>query len=194
MSKNIKVTKEDIIQVSYTIVKKEGMDQLSVRKIAQQLNCSVQPIYYQFGNLEELKKTIWEKIVATYQNYMKRNLDKESPYKQMGINYINFAKEEPKLFQMLFMSKTDLTPESFLIHDESFPDIEKYASVATGLKSENLRKYHLRMWTFTHGIACLVAMKTCNFEQEEIKTLLTDEYQALNLLEQERKKKNEQNN
>lgn len=191
MLKNTKISKEDIINASFEIVKKEGMDGLNVRKIAEKLNSSVQPIYYQFGSIEELKKVLWEKAAATYQSYMNSNLNEGNPYKMMGINYIRFAKEEPVLFQLLFLSETSKTPEQIMTNDAAFDDVCQYAKVATGLEEKDVKKYHLRMWMFTHGLACLVATRTCTFTDEEINQLLIDEYQALNLLEKERKEKHD---
>lgn len=188
MRKNKKVSKEDIMHVAFEIVKKEGMKVLNVRKVAEQLNTSVQPIYYEYGSLEELKKALEKKVLETYQAYMNVDAEKGRPYKATGMNYIKFAKEEPILFKMLFMSKTSYTPEHVMRQDQAFNDICKYAKKATGLTKDVVRKYHLRMWMYTHGIACLVATQTCQFTEQEISTLLSDEYEALNLLEEERKK------
>lgn len=186
----MKISKDDIIETSFEIVKNEGMDALTVRKIANKLHASVQPIYYQFGSLEELKKELWKKVESTYQNYMHRDLGYLHPYKRMGLNYIRFAKEEPILFQLLFLSDTAYT-EQTLYQEQTFTEVCKAAQDATGLTEEKVKKYHLRMWIYTHGLACMVARKTCNFTEDELSNLLTDEYQALNLLEKERKNEDE---
>lgn len=39
------------------------------------------------------------------------------------------------------------------------------------------------MWTFTHGIATMIATKTCEISEEQISEMLTDEFKALMLLE-----------
>lgn len=44
---------------------------------------------------------------------------------------------------------------------------------------ENIKRFHLKMWMFTHGISCLVATGTCEFSDEEISSLLTEEFKAL---------------
>ena len=45
------------------------------------------------------------------------------------------------------------------------------------------------MWIFSHGIATLVANDTVNLSDEQIKKLLSDEFQALMLLEENRDNK-----
>lgn len=184
-----RITKNDILTEAYEIVRKQGFDALNARVIAKNLNCSIQPIFHNFANMETLKTEVLEIIFKTYQIYMNKNLDKEFPYKQIGINYINFAKEEPKLFQIMFMNDTELTTKNYIENDKSKLDIPKYVSLSNGLSIENATKYHLKMWVFTHGIACLVAMKTCSFTDEEINIMLKEEYKALNLLEGEKNEK-----
>lgn len=185
MIKEPKITRDNIINEAYNIVKVKGMESLNVRDLATNLNSSVQPIYYQFGNIENLKKEVLNKVVSTYMKYMNMDLDSKLPYKQIGLNYIKFAKEEPKLFQMIFMTKTDLSIEKFMEADKNFEDIKKYVSLSTGLKDKKVKTYHTKMWLFTHGIACLLATGTCKLTDKEIRDLLTEEYRALNKLEEE---------
>lgn len=179
-----KIQKENIIEAAYEIVKKEGMEGINARAIAKKLNCSVQPIFHKFSNMEELKKELVQKVLQTYRKYMTVDSKSPFPYKEIGINYIKFAKEEPQLFRIIFMSQSNLTPESFITYDESYIDISKYAENATGIASkEDVNSFHLKMWTFTHGIATMIATKTCDFTDEQINKLLTDEFKALMLLE-----------
>ena len=44
----------------------------------------------------------------------------------------------------------------------------------TGLSFEEQKKFHVKVWIFTHGIACLVATNTVEFSDEEIEKLLTE--------------------
>ncbi len=189
MLRNPRVTKEAIIEAAIDIIKKDGLDMLNVRNIANVLGCSVQPIYYQFGSFDELKKAVWKQIQQTYYDYMHFRVEGIPQYKQMGINYIRFAREQPKLFQLLLMSKTSLSPREFIVADQNYHDMMvNLGKAISGVNDEKeLTAYHLRMWTFTHGLACLIATGTCVFTEEEISMMLTDEYQALNLLEEKRK-------
>ena len=91
------------------------MEKLSNRELASKLKCSIRPIYYQFVNVEEMQKELYLKIEQYFYKFILDNMVKEIPkYKQVGINYIKFAKKEKKLFQTLFMSDTGLTPDAFV--------------------------------------------------------------------------------
>ena len=51
-----RIQREDIINTAFEIVKEKGMEGLNARDVAKKLNCSIQPIFYQFSNMEELKQ------------------------------------------------------------------------------------------------------------------------------------------
>ena len=55
MPPKVKITKEDIIKTAIDIVRDKGADAINARNIASVLNCSTQPIFSNFDNMEELK-------------------------------------------------------------------------------------------------------------------------------------------
>ena len=103
-----RVQKEDIIKVTLEILKKEDMKSVNARKIAKELNCSVQPIYHNFKNMEDLKQVVFKEMYKLYQEYMIKGSKEEKSYKGMGLAYIKYAKDYPNYFKLIFMNKTDL--------------------------------------------------------------------------------------
>lgn len=168
-----KYTKEEIINTTYDIVKKEGFEKVNARRIAHELGCSVQPIFHNFTSMEELNKEVYKKIYQKYQEYMlKGKENKDNPYKQMGLSYIAFASDYPEFFKILFMQKTNKNASDFILVDSLGNDVIKVGQTLTGLSFEEQKKFHVRVWIFTHGIACLVATKTIQFSASEISELL----------------------
>lgn len=172
MAPRRKFLKEDIIQIAYEIVKEEGLESINARRVAKELNSSVQPIFHNFATMEELKKEVYEKIYQKYKEYMLSGVEKEKAYKQMGISYIQFAKDYPEFFKIIFMQKTNLDAEKFVMADAIGDDIIKKGQLLTGLSYEEQKKFHVKVWIFTHGIATLVATKTVEFTDLEISELL----------------------
>lgn len=175
MPKAIQYSKEDVIQAAYEIVKIEGIEGINARKVAKKLNASVHPIFHHFENMEDLKKAVYEKIENTYHEYMLSGTDNEQAYKQTGLSYIKFAKEYPQFFKMIFMQKTNLNAEDFMMADKGCSDeVIKAGQKLTGFSYEEQKQFHIKVWIFTHGIACLAATGTVDFTDEEIEKLLTD--------------------
>ncbi|MGN1299057.1 MAG: TetR/AcrR family transcriptional regulator [Candidatus Scatovivens sp.] len=186
MPTKIKISKDMILDAAFEIVRKEGMEKLSNRELANKLKCSIRPIYYQFENVEEMKKELYMKIEKYFYKFLLDNKIQGIPqYKQVGINYIKFAKKEKKLFQILFMGDIGLTPSAFVSKEgEDYKEIEKLIKISTNLKENDIKDFHTKMWIFCHGIATLVANSTVKLTDNQIQELLSYEFQALMLLEE----------
>ena len=167
-----KFTKEDIIDVAYEIVKEDCIENLNARTVASSLNSSVQPIFHNFANMEDLKKSVINKIYNTYQEYMKNGATEEKAYKGMGMAYIKFAKSYPNFFKVLFMSKSKLSQNNFIQNDDIGNNVIRKGQLFSGLSLEQQKKFHLKVWIFTHGIATMVVSKTVDFTDDEIEKLL----------------------
>lgn len=186
MPTKIKISKDMILNAAFDIVRHHGIEKLSNRELANKLKCSIRPIYYQFENVEELQKELYTKIEKYFYKFLLDNMNNEIPkYKQVGINYIKFAKKEKKLFQTLFMSEVGLTPNVFVSKEgDDYKEIEKFIKISTNLKGDDIKDFHTKMWIFCHGIATLVANNTISLTDSQIEKLLSYEFQALMLLEE----------
>lgn len=186
MPTKIRISKDMILDAAFEIVRKDGMEKLSNRELANKLSCSIRPIYYQFENVEEMQKELYLKIEQYFYKFILDNMVEEIPkYKQVGINYIKFAKKEKKLFQTLFMTDVGLTPDAFVSKaGEDYKEIEKFIKISANIKEEDIKDFHTKMWIFCHGIATLVANDTIKLTDNQIQDLLSCEFQALMLLEE----------
>ena len=133
-----------------------------------------------------MQKELYLKIEQYFYRFLLDNTIEGIPqYKQVGINYIKFAQKEKKLFQILFMSNAELTPDAFVSKaGEDYKEIEKLIKLSTNLKEEDIKDFHTKMWIFCHGIATLVANGTVKLTDNQIQELLSQEFQALMLLEE----------
>ena len=186
MPTTIKISKDMILDAAFKIAREEGIEKISNREIAKKLECSIRPIYYQFENVQEMQKELYLKIEKYFYQFLMNNMVDDIPkYKQIGIHYIKFAQKEKKLFQILFMGDMGLTPNAFISKSgKDYEDIEKLIKISTNLDEKEIKDFHTKMWIFTHGIATLVANNTVHLEEEQIKELLSNEFQALMLLEE----------
>lgn len=186
MSKNVTITKEMILASAFDIVREKGLEGISNRELAKKLNCSIRPIYYQFQNVEELYNELYIEIEKYFYRFLMDNMNDDMPkYKQVGINYIKFAKEEKEFFKILFMSEVDLGLNDFIAKDmEDFKELSKLIKISTNLNDEDIESFHIKMWIFSHGLATLVASSTLNISDKQLKQLLSLEFQALMLLKE----------
>lgn len=186
MPTTIRITKEMILNAAFDITRNEGIEKLSNREIAKKMNCSIRPIYYQFKNSEELYKALYNKINSYFYDFIMKNIADDIPhYKQIGINYIKFAQEETNLFKVLFMSPSRNLSNTFVETDKTgFAGVVAAIKLSTHLSDKAIKSFHTKMWIFVHGIATLTVSRSFKFTDEQIKDLLSQEFQALMLLEE----------
>jgi len=169
-----KIQKDDIIKVSLDLLKTESLDDLTTRQIAEQLNCSVQPIFYNFDNMDELRQAAVEAMHQLYQEYMLEGSKQPQAYRGMGMAYIRFARDYPNYFRILFTGSSELTPELFIDQDDTGNSVIQAGMKLTGFGHTEQRKFHLKVWIFTHGLATLVANNTVVISDQEIDKLLQE--------------------
>jgi len=189
MPKQIQTSREDVLRAALKVARIHGMDRVNARAIAKVLNTSVHPIFYHFENMEDLKIVLIKRIECLHNRYLKFGVQKaELPYKQIGINYLKFAKKEPKLFQILYMTPSNeningYIEESITRKDKATKTIAEIIGKSTGFGSKKVRGFHIKMWLFTHGLATLLASGTIDITEEEISKLLTEQFRALKMYE-----------
>ena len=167
-----KIQKEDIIQESVSIVAKEGINALNARKI-----------FYIYENMDDLKKDVMNEIVKIFDIEVLKSETGQLEYKDIGINYIRFAKEEPELFKIMFNRKINEGAFDFIDLTGSAKTILETISKQTGMSNEDAKQFHLRMWLYVNGIASLAANQTVEFIDGEIAELLKDQYVSMLLYE-----------
>lgn len=188
MPTKVKISKDKILETAFEIAKEQGIENISNRELAKRMNSSIRPIYYQFKNVDELNQALYTKIEKYFYNFLLDNMEEEiSPYKQVGINYIKFAKKEKKLFQTLFMNNNLKLNNLTSIDNKDYLKLLKLIKQNTKINDKDIKLFHTKMWIFTHGIATLVASEAVKLSEKEINELLTQEFQALMLFEEKNK-------
>ena len=83
------------------------------------------------------------------------------------------------------MNETGLTPDAFVSKTgKDYKEIAKLIKISTNLKDDDIKDFHTKMWIFCHGIATLVESNTIKLTDNQIQQLLSYEFQALMLLEE----------
>lgn len=182
MPPRAKFTKEDITKAALEIVRTENFDSLTARALGKKLGSSACPIFTVFENMEEVQQAVLEAARGVYKGYVEKGLAETPAFKGVGTQYILFAINEPKLFQILFMSEQQKLPDIgnvLPIIDESYPEI--LASIVTGhgVTEKAAERLYRHLWIYTHGIASLCATKTCRFTGEEISKMMTEVFTGL---------------
>jgi len=172
-----KFTKEEIITAALNLVRKNGIMSLTARGLGAELGTSSRPIFTAFRNMEEVHKETIQAARGVYNSYAKKGLSEDNAFKGVGMQYINFAKEEPWLFGLLFMTAGEiiLTLNDILSTiDDNSEIIRNFIEKTYCLSQDLSDRLYQDLWIFTHGIACLCATGVSHLSEEEVSRLLTE--------------------
>lgn len=157
MPPSIKITKEEIRRAAFEIVREQGAEALSVRSVANRLGCSTQPVMYHFGSVSELKKEVYIMADEYHTRYI-ASPDPASPMRGMGLAYIRFAREEPRLFRFLFQSDAfaQRSLDELIAAEELAPVMNGLAASAH-ISVERARAVFRVLFLLVHGYASMFA-------------------------------------
>lgn len=174
MGPKIKFTKEQIIDATFEIAKTEGIDSITMRKIAEKMGSSVAPIYVNFKNINELTEALIERIIGISQQLLIEESTGNSFY-DMGRASLRFAKEYSVLFRDLVMKNNsymkgyDEKMMPALIKEmKKDPELE-------GFTEDELKTILLKMRIFQTGLSVIIAngLLPKDYENQDMMDILS---------------------
>ncbi len=180
-----KYTKEEIVAAALGIVSQSGTDALTAKSLGKALNTSATPIFTVFNSMQEVQDEVKNSAMKKFEAYARKTETDMPVFKQVGMQMILFAKEEPQLYQLIFMSQNSEV-KSFdgiyshlgSVADECLTAIERDYE----LSSTDAKTLFEHSWIHTYGIATLCATGMCDFTEEEISKMLTQDFTAMMML------------
>lgn len=178
-----KYTPEEIIAAALTLVRREGLQALTARRLAAELGTSPRPIFTACGSIERVRLAVMEKAQALYAAYVEEGLRQSPPFKGVGEQYLKFAAEEPILFRLLFMRPSTASPPSIHLAlagmDRNYEQILRSVTDTYGLTREEGERLYGHLGIYTHGYAAMIATGMSEYDPETLSEQLTDVFTAL---------------
>ncbi|MCJ8008354.1 TetR/AcrR family transcriptional regulator [Lederbergia wuyishanensis] len=156
MAPKKKFTKEQVIDAAFEIAKKEGMDTISIRKVAEKMGSSIAPIYVNFNEVEELKREVMKKIIEL-SNQLLSEENSGHPFQDIGVASLRFAREYSVLFRDLVMKQTEYLSSYDEDMGHGLVELMKGDSDLEGFSKEELMTIFFKMRVFTVGLSVMVA-------------------------------------
>lgn len=176
-----KYTKSQIIDAAFSIVRESGADALTARSLAKKLDVSTGPIFTVFDTIDEINNAVIDKAKILYNEYIHDGLNQPIPFKGVGMKYIQFAKDEPELYKLLFMTGDGNE------HITNFlPAYDDHSSVVLhviennyGIDIEKAKNIYNHLSVYAYGFAALFAQKINIFTMEDIDNMITELFMSL---------------
>lgn len=164
-----RITKEMVVEAAFEIVKTGGMEQITVKTIAEKIGCSVQPIYSYCKNMEGLRQNVTERVNRFVREYVCSNIDKKDPFHSTGKAYIRLAKEEPHLFKIFILhQRNGISSLDDFYNSETSEEIPTALANKFNISISQAKQFHLNMLIFTIGIGTIFSVTIPGISADEI--------------------------
>ncbi len=174
-----RLTEEDIISAAFELLRREGIEAINARALAKELNCSTMPLFRHFEGMEQIRVAAVKRAEEMYTGYIEQGLKEHTPaFKGAGLSYIRFAKEEPQLFRLFFMTPIG-TVSGISPVDPTREVVIHAARNSAGTSFEEAEQILMEMWLFVHGVATTLVTGTADFSEEDISQMMTDVFMGL---------------
>ena len=155
--------KEEFIVKGLEYIDKNGIESLSMRKLAESIGVSSAAPYAHFKNkdafLDAIQEHITNSLTETIQEANENCTDRRKILIDLGKAYVYFFYNNPLYFQFLFSRRS--------IDINTFPPYQLYSGIANvtlkemhtdTLSEEAVRLKTIAMWAEVHGIAQFALM------------------------------------
>lgn len=174
MARKKTITRDQILKAAYEVVTQDGFSKFTARNIANQMNCSTQPIYLEFKNMDDLKQELIRNIFTHLSEDVFTREVTGNRLIDFGLNYIDFATNEKKLYRALYLEDCG---NGELMQETSykwFKEIAVAQSNLEDLSDEQIRSIYLGFWIMTTGMASLTSAGIIEFVQEDVIDILEE--------------------
>ena len=177
-----KFTKEEIVAAALELVSKKGIEALTARELGVRLGSSARPIFTVFNSMEEVQEEVRAAALKRFESYAEKAMHYTPVFKQVGMQMILFAMEEPKLYQLVYMSENAGATDFEGIVDRLGDVAQLCVDVIQrdySLSEKDATALFEHVWIYTFGIGALCATGMCRFSQEEIIQMLGQDFMAM---------------
>lgn len=179
MARKETITIQTILDTAFAMTREEGFANVTARKVATKAGCSTQPIFRVYKNMEELWDAVYEKAAAYFQDYFSLYpRTGKTPFSNLGMAYIAFAREEKHLFELLFLSGKPGGKGMYELLNGDMGNVVYEINLARVSGCKNPSDMFMKMWILIHGAACMTLTGDYDLSDVETLALLERSYEA----------------
>lgn len=174
MPPKTRITRDIILEAATDYSFRFGLENLNARALAKEADCSTQPIYTTFRNMEELKQEVVSAAKAKSADFINKRIDDSDFLVSFALAYVELANESPAIFSMVFGRNSG---ENLM---ESITDYTKNRDILGGIgrmygiDGEQAESIFVRVWCFIHGLANLIATGKLEYDKDSVSKIVRE--------------------
>lgn len=175
MPPKVRFQKNEIAAAALNVARKQGIDAVTARETAKELGVSVGPIFTWYETMEQLKADACKQAKGVYREYIERGLAGPVPFLGVGQQYLQFAKDEPELYRLLFLRKPDSVSGGAMEALKFSQDLARESLMRIyRMEAWMADRYFRDLWLVVFSFATLIVTDGCPYTDEEMNAVLTE--------------------
>lgn len=166
-----KYKKEEIVAAAYELMSERGLQGVVAREVGKRLGTTTAPIFTYFNGMDELKAEVYHMASTNCCEYLRESVDYFPAFKEFGMRWIRFAKENPRVYELLFLTGNEKM-QVFGFINEDFRDLievmEGEVRNTFDISASEANQLIKDMCVYAQGIAAICVSGTGDFSEEEI--------------------------
>ncbi len=176
MGRKTKITREMILDAAYELLEESGIGAVAIKPIAAKLDCSTQPVSWQFGSMTELRKELYHyaanKLYGGLEEEM-QGKDAIEAFFISGVRYLSNACDHPNVFRFINVDDPldtigerphgDTSIFSLQFDEEAVKIFSEQYRISPELIGEMVRDTVI----YTHGLALMMMFDNYKLPKEE---------------------------
>ena len=169
MPPKVKFQREEIIQAALNAAREKGIDAVTAREVAKELQVSVGPIFTWFDKMDELKAEVYELAKEIYREYIERGLEEPIPFLGIWHQYTAFARKEPELYRLLFLTRPDYVSGGAKEALRFSQDLARESLMRIyNMDAFTADCFFRDLWLVAFGFTTLIVTDDCPYTEEEM--------------------------
>lgn len=175
MPPKAKFSKQEIINTAVEITRRKGIAAVTAREVGASLGMSSRPLFTYFDTVEQLKGEVYLFAKILYKKYIENGLEAPIPNLGVGQQYIKFAKDEPELYKLLFLTKPDNAIAGAIDALKVTQDLVRESIMRIyNMDAATADHYFRDLWLIAFSFATLIVTDDCPYSEIEINSIFTE--------------------
>jgi AcrR family transcriptional regulator len=160
------INREAILKCACDLYLSDGIEGFSMRKLARCVGCTAPALYRHYESKEEVIQAVVAEGYRQFSQYLYRALEGRTPSERFimaGKSYLDFALEEPALYEIIYMPREILgapSPDSQVADQacaigQFWADRVREMMDAGYLREADPFEVSLTLWAHAHGFLSL---------------------------------------
>lgn len=172
-----KFTRDEVIDIAYEIARSEGIEAVVAREVGKRLGTTATPIFTYFEKMSDLKDEIYHRAQQECAEYMRGCMEYRPAFKEFGMRWVRFAKNEPKLYNLLFLSSYEKQKTRGFVNIDFLDvmdELKQSVMETFRISAEQTERLINDMCIYSQGLAAVVINTDNEMSEERISACLSN--------------------